>query len=81
MARKIVQIAVTPESENCWEKVFALAADGSLWAGSIPNGPWSELIWDRVPGLPQETDEERPLYCFGGRIIGGDDETDEERPA
>lgn len=52
MKRKIVQIAVMPGSEKYLPALFALADDGTVWAGNTSKG---EFQWKRqYPQLPDD---------------------------
>ena len=48
VARKVVQIAINPQTPNTAATMFALDADGIIWERGIW-GPWP---WSAVPGLP-----------------------------
>lgn len=49
--RKIIQIAVTPETEECFGYLYALCSDGTVWFRSTSGNGTN---WLQMPDLPQE---------------------------
>lgn len=60
--RKIVQVAVAPETERYSRGMFAVADDGTAWAATVGYaGVWSN--WEQLPPLPpieEPEGEEKP---------------------
>lgn len=55
MKRKIIQIAVSHDTENDVTIVNALADDGTLWSGFnhwVGSGKPAVFQWDQLPALP-----------------------------
>lgn len=49
--RKVIQIAVTQDTEDQYGQLFALADDGSIWILDLDG---KDTQWGRVPNLPQD---------------------------
>jgi len=54
-SRKIVHVALIPESTRSTEAVFAVCADGSCWWLAMPRTPGRE--WTRLPAIPEDEDK------------------------
>jgi len=52
--RKVVQIAIAPEGDNCLPLLVALADDGTMWLGNIPLSDPVNPEWVQVPPIPQD---------------------------
>ena len=50
--RKIIQIAVTPDTDSYDPVVFALCDDGTVWL----RGPLGDDEWRAQPPIPQPSD-------------------------
>jgi hypothetical protein len=50
MAPKPIQIAVSPEYEGTYERLYVLCDDGSIW---LLTEPGIQDIWRSLPGIPQ----------------------------
>jgi len=50
--RKIIQIAVAAGDVR-WDRLFALADDGSLWVSYVNT---YQMAWNRLQGLPAPSD-------------------------
>lgn len=48
--RKIQQIAVLRDSDNCGDQVYALDTEGCVWV--LWNGDSSQGSWTKLPSLP-----------------------------
>jgi hypothetical protein len=46
---KVIQIAVTPDSDGAYDTLFALRDDGSIWYLVTPTT--SDGIWVRLPDI------------------------------
>jgi len=45
---KIIQIAISPETESIYGRIFALADDGTIWAKRFNFEEWEQIS---EPGL------------------------------
>lgn len=61
--RKIIQIAVTPESAHLWPTIHALCNDGTIWTLTAKQKPDGRLIlgdnWLPVLPVPQTKESTR----------------------
>ena len=56
--RKVIQIVVDSQPENsgcnCYQELFALCNDGSIWLGKPNSENNFKLEWQQLPPIPQE---------------------------
>jgi hypothetical protein len=56
--RKVIQIAVDSLPDNrgcdCYQELFALCDDGSIWLCEPNKGNNFKLEWQQLPPVPQE---------------------------